>query len=52
VALKDLIASIHDLFQAAVPKGFRIATQPVQLSQVEGAWTADKSDRIVFTMNT
>jgi NADPH:quinone reductase-like Zn-dependent oxidoreductase len=47
-----LLASIGAALEAAAAGGFKIATKPVPLAQVEQAWAADDSGRrIVFTMD-
>jgi hypothetical protein len=38
-----LVRAIDGLFRATVPAGFKIATNPVPLSDVEQAWTRDDS---------
>jgi NADPH:quinone reductase-like Zn-dependent oxidoreductase len=49
VPLKRLINAINGVFQAAIPGRFKIATQPIPLSEVERAWTIDDSKkRTVF----
>lgn len=45
VPLERFCACIGALFQAAGPGGFRIATRPVALADVERAWTEDDSTR-------
>lgn len=52
VPLDRLVHCIGELLQAAGPAGFRIATSPVPLSQVERAWPEDDSGRrTVFTLD-
>jgi NADPH:quinone reductase-like Zn-dependent oxidoreductase len=52
VPLDRLIRATGQLLQAVGPGGFKIATEAVALSVVEGAWTRDKGDRrTVFTMD-
>jgi NADPH:quinone reductase-like Zn-dependent oxidoreductase len=48
VAPNRLLAAIHELLQAAVPAGFKIAAQPKPLADIEKAWTSKSSDRLVF----
>ena len=48
VATSRLLAAIHELLQAAVPAGFKIAAQPTPLADIEKAWTSKSSDRLVF----
>ena len=43
-----LLAAIRELFQAAVPAGFKVAAQPAPLADVEKAWASKGSDRLVF----
>lgn len=45
VPLDRFVAAIGRLLQAAVPGDFKIATNPVPLSDVEQAWFKDDSDR-------
>jgi NADPH:quinone reductase-like Zn-dependent oxidoreductase len=46
-----LIQAIDELFRATAPAGFKIATNPVPLSDVGRAWTADDSaKRTVLTI--
>ena len=48
-----LVHAIDGLFRATVPAGFKIATNPVPLSDVEQAWTRDgSSGRIVLTIGS
>ncbi|MFZ6647359.1 quinone oxidoreductase family protein [Undibacterium sp. TJN25] len=50
VPLPRILDAIAQLFKAAVPGGFKIATKPVPLSEVEQHWTGDDSAlRTVFT---
>jgi len=43
---------VADLLNAAVPAGFKIATRPTPLSQVQDAWSwADSTRRTVLTVN-
>jgi NADPH:quinone reductase-like Zn-dependent oxidoreductase len=47
------LRAIDGLFRATVPAGFKIATNPVSLSDVEQAWRRDDSAaRIVLTIGT
>jgi NADPH:quinone reductase-like Zn-dependent oxidoreductase len=51
IPLDRLLACIGALLHAAGPGGFKIATTPVSLSEVEQAWTSDDSTRrTVFTL--
>jgi hypothetical protein len=51
VPIERLLMEIREMMQAVVPAGFRIATRPVPLSEVEGAWAKDDSrQRTVFTI--
>ena len=43
-----LIAAIRELFEAAVPAGFKVAAQAAPLAEVEKAWASKGSDRLVF----
>jgi hypothetical protein len=44
-----LLAAIRDLLAAAVPAGFRIATQVVPLSEVQQTWAdTGRGPRVVF----
>ena len=46
-----LVTAIDGLFRATVPAGFKIATHPVPLSDVEQAWSRDDSGgRTVLTI--
>jgi NADPH:quinone reductase-like Zn-dependent oxidoreductase len=46
------IEAVGGLLQAAVPGGFKIAAEPVPLSEVEQAWERDDGGRrIVFTVD-
>jgi NADPH:quinone reductase-like Zn-dependent oxidoreductase len=50
VPLHRIVATVDELFRAAVKGGFEIATRPLSLSQVEQAWAVDTgTPRIVFT---
>ncbi|WP_158814139.1 zinc-binding alcohol dehydrogenase family protein [Methylocapsa sp. S129] len=52
VPVDRLLNAIGELFKAAAPGGFKVATQSVPLSEVEQAWTHDDgARRTVFTMN-
>lgn len=52
IPLDRLVAAIGELLQATVPGGFRIAFQPVLLSDFEQAWQKDDSIcRTVFTLD-
>jgi NADPH:quinone reductase-like Zn-dependent oxidoreductase len=47
------LRAIDGLFRATVPAGFKIATNPVSLSDVEQAWRRDdNAARIVLTIGT
>jgi len=48
IPLENLISSIKDLMQAAVPAGLAIATKTVPLSEVASVWDAPTIPRIVF----
>jgi NADPH:quinone reductase-like Zn-dependent oxidoreductase len=51
IPLDRFVSCIGALLHAAVPGGFKIATNPVALSQVEQAWPKDDSTRrTVFTL--
>ena len=51
IPLERFVHAIGALLQAAAPAGFRIATTPVPLSDVEQAWPRDDSARrTVFTI--
>ncbi len=51
VPLERFVAVLHDLFHAAGPSGWQVATTAVPLSEVEQAWPRDDSSRrTVFTM--
>ena len=46
-----LIKAIGEVFAAAIPAGFTVATQVISLSEVERAWKTDDSrKRIVFSL--
>ena len=45
IPLDGLVAAIGGLLQATIPGGFKIAANPVPLSQVEQAWPNDDSTR-------
>ena len=52
IPLDRLVNAIGGLMQATIPGGFKIATKPVPLSEVEHAWPRDESaQRTVFTMD-
>jgi hypothetical protein len=52
VPLERLVKAVGGVLQAAVPGGFRIAANPVPLSDVEQAWPKDVGTRrTVFTMD-
>jgi NADPH:quinone reductase-like Zn-dependent oxidoreductase len=52
VPLPRLLHAIGTVLQAAVPSSYKIAVNPVPLSEVEEAWTKDHSThRTVFTVN-
>ncbi|MFK4446680.1 NADPH:quinone reductase-like Zn-dependent oxidoreductase [Caballeronia udeis] len=44
-----ILGSIEQLLNATVPGGFKIATNPVPLSQVEDHWANENQERTVFT---
>jgi NADPH:quinone reductase-like Zn-dependent oxidoreductase len=49
VPLKRLIHAIDEVFQAAIPGKFKMATQAIPLSEIEQAWTMDDGKkRTVF----
>jgi NADPH:quinone reductase-like Zn-dependent oxidoreductase len=49
IPVDNLVQSIRELMQAAVPGGFKIATKTVPLSEVEHVWaTAESMPRTVF----
>jgi NADPH:quinone reductase-like Zn-dependent oxidoreductase len=50
ISLERLGSAMNDVFQAALPGGFKISTLAVPLAQVEEAWATDSSSRTVFTM--
>jgi NADPH:quinone reductase-like Zn-dependent oxidoreductase len=51
IALDRFVQAIDGVFQAAAPAGFKIATTPVPLSDIEQAWRRDDSARrTVFTV--
>jgi len=51
IPLARFVSCIGALLHAAVPGGFKIATNPVALSEVEQAWPKDDSTcRTVFTL--
>jgi hypothetical protein len=45
VRLERLVYCIGELLQATIPGGFKIASNPVPLSEVEQAWPKDDSTR-------
>ena len=45
IPLDRLIAAVGGLLQAAVPGGFKIAVNPIPLSEVEQAWANDDGTR-------
>jgi len=49
VAPERMVRCIADLLRATVPGGFKIATDPTPLSEVEPAWAKKDGARIVFT---
>ena len=52
IPMARLIGTIGALLRATVPGGFKIATTPVALSEVEQAWSRDDSTRrTVLTMD-
>lgn len=52
IPLDRLVNAIGGLLQATAPSGFKIAAQPVPLSDFEQAWPQDDSTcRTVFTLN-
>jgi NADPH:quinone reductase-like Zn-dependent oxidoreductase len=51
ITFDRLVRAIDGLFQATVPAGFKIATNPVPLSDVEQAWSRDdNAGRSVLTI--
>jgi NADPH:quinone reductase-like Zn-dependent oxidoreductase len=51
IPFDGLVTAIDGLFRATVPAGFKIATHPVPLSDVEQAWSRDDSGgRTVLTI--
>jgi NADPH:quinone reductase-like Zn-dependent oxidoreductase len=51
ISLVNMVKSIDELIQAAVPGGFEIATQTFPLSEVEHVWApAERTPRAVFQM--
>ena len=53
IPLQRLIAATGELLQATVPAGFKIAGNPVPLSEIKQAWAIeDSSRRTVLTMPT
>ena len=51
IPLDRLILAVDGLLQATVPGGFKIATKPVPLAEVEQAWPRDDSTcRTVLTV--
>ncbi len=48
IALEKFLSAISEVFEAARPGVFKIPTQAVPLAQVEEAWSAPTSSRIVF----
>jgi len=49
ISLVNMVKSIDELIQAAVPGGFEIATQTFPLSEVEHVWApAERTPRAVF----
>ncbi len=52
IAFDRLVHAIDGVLQAAVPAGFKIATTPVPLADVEKAWPRDDgAGRTVFTID-
>jgi len=52
IPLDRLIAAVGGLLQAAVPGGFKIAVNPIPLSEVEQAWANDDgTKRTVLTVD-
>jgi NADPH:quinone reductase-like Zn-dependent oxidoreductase len=52
IPLDRLVDAVDGLFEATVPGGFKIATRPIPLSEVEEAWPRDDSARrTVFTVD-
>ena len=49
IPMPRMLAALTQLFNAAVPAGFAIATQPMPLSQVEQHWANEAESRVVFT---
>jgi hypothetical protein len=45
VPLERLVHCVGELLQATIPGGFKIASNPVPLSEVEHAWPKDDSTR-------
>jgi hypothetical protein len=51
VARERFIDAVAGLLQAAVPAGFKIATHPAPLTQVEEVWSqTDSTRRTVLTV--
>jgi NADPH:quinone reductase-like Zn-dependent oxidoreductase len=51
IPFNRLVQAVDELLQATAPAGFKIATTPVPLSDVEQAWTRDDgAGRTVFTV--
>ena len=48
VSLERLLASINEVFKAAVPAGFKILTEAVPLAKVSQTWNAQNNSRVVF----
>jgi NADPH:quinone reductase-like Zn-dependent oxidoreductase len=46
-----LLASVKNVFEAALPAALQIATKAVPLSEVEAYWNAPGKPRIVFTID-
>ena len=49
VAPKRLLAAIEALLLAAAPRGFKVASKPVPLSEVAQEWARADGARIVLT---
>jgi NADPH:quinone reductase-like Zn-dependent oxidoreductase len=50
VSYAGLMRSIAGLMKAIVPGKFRIAAEPIPLSEVESAWNRDTGGRVAFTL--
>jgi NADPH:quinone reductase-like Zn-dependent oxidoreductase len=49
IPMPRMLGAIEQLLNATVPGGFKIATNPVPLSQVEDHWANENQARTVFT---